>query len=227
MLTRKDVIIMKNKLKRIFNRGKDTRDLEVFANIIYKLLESIKHAEFTLRNTNCEEAQFDDLLIMINNNIHEYLRLYINHRYARPSQILSAEELLLNSESIHNGIMEFKRVAHTFIKNQTGKSNNISVYDLPQEIYESIREPYIGTMLNFTNSILRLGNKIFILLSYDVHRLETGVDIIDEYYKMIEPPKLKVSFNGGVTKDDILKSHNKSDKDSDKINKNQKGRMSL
>ena len=79
------------------NRPKDLKDLEVFTNIVHRLLESIKHAEFTLRNADCEETQFDDLLIMINNDIHEYLRLYINHRYSKPSQILSAEELIVNS----------------------------------------------------------------------------------------------------------------------------------
>ena len=60
------------------------------------------------------------------------------------------------------------------------------------------------------------------LLSYDIHRFETGVNIIDEYYDMMKAPKIKVSFNGNMSKSDILKSYNKSDEDSDKIN-NQKG----
>lgn len=217
----KGVIIMKNKLKRLMNRPKDLKDLEVFTNIVHRLLESIKHAEFTLRNADCEEPQFDDLLIMINNDIHEYLRLYINHRYSKPSQILSAEELIVNSESIHNSIMEFKRVVHAFVKRVTGKPNP-GIHDLPPEAYDSIREPYVGTMTNFANGILKLGNKCFILLSYDIHRFETGVNIIDEYYDMMKAPKIKVSFNSNMSKNDILKSYNKSDEDSDKIN-NQKG----
>lgn len=203
------------------NRPKDLKDLEVFTNIVHRLLESIKHAEFTLRNADCEEPQFDDLLIMINNDIHEYLRLYINHRYSKPSQILSAEELIVNSESIHNSIMEFKRVVHAFVKRVTGKPNP-GIHDLPPEAYDSIREPYVGTMTNFANGILKLGNKCFILLSYDIHRFETGVNIIDEYYDMMKAPKIKVSFNSNMSKNDILKSYNKSDEDSDKIN-NQKG----
>lgn len=217
----KGVITMKNKLKRLMNKPKDLKDLEVFTNIVRRLLEFIKQAEFTLRNADCEEPQFDDLLIMINNDIHEYLRLYINHRYAKPSQILSAEELIVNSESIHNSIMEYKRVVHAFAKRVTGKPNP-SIHDLPPDAYDSIRKPYVGTMTNFANGILKLGNKCFMLLSYDIHRFETGVNIIDEYYDMMKPPKIKVSFNGNMSKSDILKSYNKSDEDSDKIN-NQKG----
>lgn len=203
------------------SKRKDLKDLEVFTNIIHQLLESIKQAEFTLRNADCEEPQFDDLLIMINNDIHEYLRLYINHRYAKPSQILSAEELLVNSESIHNSIMEFKQVTRAFAKRVTGKQNP-DIHDLPSEAYDSIREPYVGTMTSFANGVLKLGNKCFILLSYDIHRFEAGVNIIDEYYDMMKAPKIKVSFDGNMSKNDILKSYNKSDEASDKVN-NQKG----
>lgn len=203
------------------SKRKDLKDLQVFTNIIHQLLESIKQAEFTLRNADCEEPQFDDLLIMINNDIHEYLRLYINHRYAKPSQILSAEELIVNSEGIHNSIMEFKRVTHAFAKRVTGKQNP-DIHDLPPDAYDSIREPYVGTMTGFANAILKLGNKCFMLLSYDIHRFEAGVNIIDEYYDMMKAPKIKVSFNGNMSKDDILKSYSKSDEDSDKVN-NQKG----
>ena len=163
------------------NRPKDLKDLEVFTNIVHRLLESIKHAEFTLRNADCEEPQFDDF----------------------------------------NSIMEFKRVVHAFVKRVTGKPNP-GIHDLPPEAYDSIREPYVGTMTNFANGILKLGNKCFILLSYDIHRFETGVNIIDEYYDMMKAPKIKVSFNSNMSKNDILKSYNKSDEDSDKIN-NQKG----
>lgn len=217
----KGVITMKNKLKRLMSKRKDLKDLEVFTNIVHQLLESIKQAEFTLRNADCEEPQFDDLLIMINNDIHEYLRLYINHRYAKPSQILSAEELIVNSESIHNSITEFKQITRAFVKRVTGKSNP-DIHDLPPDGYDSIREPYVGTMTGFANAILKLGSKCFMMLSYDIHRFETGVNIIDEYYDMMKAPKIKVSFNGNMSKDDILKSYNKSDKDSDKVN-NQKG----
>ena len=117
--------------------------------------------------------------------------------------------------------MEFKRVVHAFVKRVTGKPNP-GIHDLPPEAYDSIREPYVGTMTNFANGILKLGNKCFILLSYDIHRFETGVNIIDEYYDMMKAPKIKVSFNSNMSKNDILKSYNKSDEDSDKIN-NQKG----
>lgn len=202
-------------------KRKDLKDLQVFTNIVHQLLESIKQAEFTLRNADCEEPQFDDLLIMINNDIHEYLRLYINHRYAKPSQILSAEELIVNSESIHNSMMEFKQITRAFVKRVTGKQNP-DIHDLPPDGYDSIREPYVGTMTSFANAILKLGNKCFMLLSYDIHRFETGVNIIDEYYDMMKAPKIKVSFNGNMSKDDILKSYSKSDEDSDKVN-NQKG----
>lgn len=209
---------MSNKIKRLLNRRRDNKDLQVFVRVITSLLKSIETNEFQLRNANYEEPQFDDLMIMLNNQFHERLRLYINHRFATPSQILAAEELLKSSEKIHNGLMGFKEMTQKFIRDiSNGEADEYDIRSLSKQDYMKIRESYIDAMRTFALSICNLSHKAFILLSYDVGRLETGVDIIEEYYKSTERPKIKISFNASLTKEDILRNDDKSVK-SDKIN---------
>jgi hypothetical protein len=63
-----------------------------------------------------------------------------------------------------------------------------------------------------------MSQKIFLLITYDMCRLESGVNIIDEYYNSSGPPKIKVSYNASMTKEDILKNLKEVSDDSDNIN---------
>jgi hypothetical protein len=78
-------------------------------------------------------------------------------------------------------------------------------------------------MYNHAMAICTIAHRAFMLLTYDMARMETGADIIEEYYRSSELPKMKVSFNGSLKKEDILKQMNSSDTKSDKINNIQKG----
>lgn len=211
---------MSNTLKRLIHRRQDKKEVKVFTNIIKDTCSIIENIERILTDANYEEPEFDDLIIMLNNQLHENLRLYINHKFSKPSHILSAEEILKKSEALHDTVMGFKKVTSNFISELP--FNVSSIYELPPEVRGDILKPYGETIKNFALGLCNLSHKTFMLLTYDFARLKNDVDIIDEYYKSTNVPKIKISIN----KDEILKQAKESDSSkSDNITNNvQKGR---
>lgn len=210
---------MSNGLKKFIHRKRDRRDLQIFIQIISELLKTISDAQVELQRNHYEERQYDDLLITINHQFHEYLKLYMNHRYAKPSQILSAGQIMRSLENIHNSINEFKTMLRNLIRDMT--SNTVEEYDihsLSPEDYRKIRRPYVETMHSFSVAILNVSNKIFLLITYDLCRLKTGSDIIADYYNSSGPPKIKVSYNASLSKEDVLKKIDEISESSDNIN---------
>lgn len=211
---------MFNTLKRLIHRRRDKKEVKVFTNILTDTCSIVQNIERLLTDANYEEPQFDDLIIMLNNQLHENLRLYINHKFAKPSHILSAEEILKTSEALHDDVIGFKKVTSNFVSKLPFKVS--SIYELPPEVKEDIMKPYRETIKNFALGLCNLSHKTFILLTYDFARIKNDVDIIDEYYKSTNIPKIKISIN----KEEILKQAKQSDSSkSDNITNNvQKGR---
>lgn len=209
---------MSNALKKFIHRKRDKRDLEVFAQIICSILKTISEAQSQLQSSHYEDFQYDDLMIMINHRFHEYLKVYINHRYATPSQILSAEGILVSLENIHNDINRCKAATQNLVKRVNNETGIYDVHSLPPEVYAQIRDSYLDAMHAYSTAILSMSQKIFLLITYDMCRLESGVNIIDEYYRSSGPPKIKVSYNASMTKEDILKNLKEVSDDSDNIN---------
>lgn len=211
---------MSNILKRLIHRRQDKKEVKVFTNIITDTCSIVQNIERLLSDANYEEPQLDDLIIMLNNQLHENLRLYINHKFSKPSHILSAEEILKKTEVLHDSVMGFKKVTSNFVADLP--FNVSSIYALPPEVRGDILKPYGETIKKFALGLCNLSHKTFMLLTYDFARLRNNVDIIDEYYRSTSNPKIKISIN----KEEILKQVKQSDSSkSDNITNNvQKGR---
>ncbi len=225
MLRRKDVITMSNKLKRLIHRRRDKKDLDSFLRIVKGTLQIVRNIESMLKDAHYDVPEFDDLMIMLNNQLHDYMRVYVNHRFAKPSEILSGTDIITKCENIHCSIMGYKDVRRAFIKNLPPPLNECEdIPYLPPEVNQEVMKVYTNIMYNHAMAICTIAHRAFMLLTYDMARMETGADIIEEYYRSSELPKMKVSFNGSLKKEDILKQMNPSDAKSDKINNIQKGR---
>jgi hypothetical protein len=178
-----------------------------------------------LKDAHYDVPDFDDLMIMLNNQLHDYMRVYVNHRFAKPSEILSGTDIIAKCENIHCSIMGYRDARQAFIKSLPPPLNECEdIPYLPPEVNQEVMKVYTNIMYNHAMAICTMAHRAFILLTYDMARMETGADIIEEYYRSLELPKMKVSFNGSLKKEDILKQMNSSDVKSDKINNIQKGR---
>lgn len=216
---------MSNKLKRLIHRRQDKRDLDSFLRIVKGTLQIVRNIESMLKEAHYDVPDFDDLMIMLNNQLHEYMRVYVNHRFAKPSEILSGASIITKCENIHCSLIGYKDVRQKFIKSLPPPLNECEdIPYLPPEMNQEVMKVYTNVMYNHAMAICTMAHRAFILLTYDMARMETGVDIIEEYYRSSELPKMKVSFNGSLKKEDILKQMNSSDVKSDKINNIQKGR---
>ena len=216
---------MSNKLKRLIHRRRDKKDLDSFLRIVKGTLQIVRNIESMLKDAHYDVPDFDDLMIMLNNQLHEYMRVYVNHRFAKPSEILSGTDIITKCENIHCSIMGYRDVRRAFIKSLPSPLNECEdIPYLPPEVNQEVMKVYTNIMYNHAMAICTMAHRAFILLSYDMARMETGVDIIEEYYRSSELPKMKVSFNSSLKKEDILKQMNSSDTKSDKINNIQKGR---
>ena len=225
MLRRKGVIMMSNKLKRFIHRRQDKRDLDSFMRIVKGTLQIVKNIESMLRDAHYDVPDFDELMIMLNNQLHDYMRVYVNHRFTKPSEILSGTDIIAKCENIHCSIIAYRDVRRAFIKSLPPPLNECEdIPYLPPEMNQEVMKVYTNVMYNHAMAICTMAHRAFILLTYDMARMEAGVDIIEEYYRSSELPKMKVSFNGSLKKEDILKQMNSSDTKSDKINNIQKGR---
>ena len=216
---------MSNKLKRLIHRRQDKRDLYSFLRIVKGTLQIVKNIESMLRDAHYDAPEFDELMIMLNNQLHDYMRVYVNHRFAKPSEILSGTDIIAKCENIHCSLIGYKDVRQKFIKSLPPPLNECEdIPYLPPEMNQEVMKVYTNVMYNHAMAICTIAHRAFILLTYDMARMETGADIIEEYYRSSELPKMKVSFNGSLKKEDILKQMNPSDAKSDKINNIQKGR---
>lgn len=217
---------MSNKLKRLIHRRQDKKDLDSFLRIVKGTLQIVKNIESMLRDAHYDVPDFDDLMIMLNNQLHDYMRIYVNHRFAKPSEILSGTDIIVKCENIHFSIMAYRDTRQAFIKSLPPPLNECKdIPYLPPEVNQEVMKIYVNIMYNHAMAICSVAHRAFILLTYDMARMETGADIIEEYYRSSELPKMKISFNSSLKKEDILKQQmNSSDAKSDKINNIQKGR---
>lgn len=216
---------MSNKLKRLIHRRRDKKDLDSFLRIVKGTLQIVRNIESMLKDAHYDVPDFDDLMIMLNNQLHDYMRVYVNHRFAKPSEILSGTDIIAKCENIHCSIMGYRDVRQAFIKSLPPPLNECEdIPYLPPEVNQDVMKVYTNIMYNHAMAICTMAHRAFILLTYDMARMETGADIIEEYYRSLELPKMKISFNGSLKKEDILKQMNSSDVKSDKINNIQKGR---
>ena len=216
---------MSNKLKRLIHRRRDKKDLDSFLRIVKGTLQIVRNIESMLKDAHYDVPDFDDLMIMLNNQLHDYMRVYVNHRFAKPSEILSGTDIIAKCENIHCSIMGYRDVRQAFIKSLPPPLNECEdIPYLPPDVNQDIMKVYTNIMYNHAMAICTMAHRAFILLTYDMARMETGADIIEEYYRSSELPKMKISFNGSLKKEDILKQMNSSDVKSDKINNIQKGR---
>lgn len=216
---------MSNKLKRLIHRRQDKRDLDSFLRIVKGTLQIVRNIESMLKDAHYDVPDFDDLMIMMNNQLHDYMRVYVNHRFAKPSEILSGTDIIARCENIHCSIIAYRDTRQAFIKSLPPPLNECEdIPYLPPEVNQEVMKVYTNIMYNHAMAICTMAHRAFILLTYDMARMETGADIIEEYYRSLELPKMKISFNGSLKKEDILKQMNSSDVKSDKINNIQKGR---
>lgn len=166
----------------------DKEDCELFKNITLKLHETLNMYGLFIDNFDLERYDEQDVNVLLTylEAIKSMIHIYERNKFASPGQCLSLINYVYGLEKT---TVKFNKQLSAFAKY---KSIIMKRMEQNQETYDDMSdntEKLVGIMNNTWNALPKNIKQIemhidglLLIIKYDVIRINTGVDIIRDYY---------------------------------------------